>query len=402
MLKVPVSRIRDGMTLARPVENPQVAGGYLLLGGYELSERMASRLDKSGVSEVWVKYPGMAEVFGKVNADIFERRREAAKHIQEAFEAVQNNALASMNYDGYLKAMVGLVEEMLRNPTAVMFVEEAAGVGDVLMRHSATVSYLSLLLGVKLETYLANQRTSLQAKYAVKVGNLGIGGMLHDIGMLQLDPAVRERHEATGDFEDAAWRAHARLGYDMVKNRIEPSAAAAVLHHHQHFDGSGFPKHRGTDEKMEALSGEKIHVFARIVAVADMFDGLKNPAGGEARSTVEALGMLIQKPYTRWIDPKVLEAFMAVVPAYAPGTMVKLGDGRWATPVDHHADAPCRPTVQLVDLDGQAANESIVDLRMRADLEVVEAEGMDVRCFNFEAPALPKAEEILADVIAAA
>jgi HD-GYP domain-containing protein (c-di-GMP phosphodiesterase class II) len=91
-----------------------------------------------------------------------------------------------------------------------------------------------------------------------RLERLHFAGLLHDIGMLKI------RNTSTGG--KAAYRQHPLLGYRMLKPiRLWEELAPLVLHHHEWFDGQGYP---------EGLSGEAIPLESRILGVAEAFDSM--------------------------------------------------------------------------------------------------------------------------------
>ncbi|MEX2672214.1 MAG: HD domain-containing phosphohydrolase [Phycisphaeraceae bacterium] len=393
MLRVPIEKAKSGMSLAMPVRNPQASDRYLLSSGYDLNETIVGRLKQMGVREVVVRYPGLEVLSQFIDGEVLEKRAEIAKTLSDVLERSQAQATAKLDYDTYLKQMAALVEQMLQNPSALLFIEEVSHDAPWLLEHSTTVSFLSLLMGMKLDWYLMKQRKRLPPRHAREVGSLGVGAMLHDIGMLDLEQGVLERYKQTGDVSDPAWRAHVRLGYERVRGQIDPTAAVVVLDHHQHFDGTGFPARRDPAGGRMTLKGEAIHIFARVTTVADTFATLREPYGGTKQPTVRAIRRMLGEPYVRWLDPFVLRSFLAVVPPFAPLKPVQLNDGRWAVPVDHSPDDPCRPTVQVIPGPSpndapQGGNEppKMLDLREHAHLHVAHAEGEDVAADNFAPP----------------
>jgi HD-GYP domain-containing protein (c-di-GMP phosphodiesterase class II) len=87
--------------------------------------------------------------------------------------------------------------------------------------------------------------------------------------------------------------------------------AAAVRHHHEHYDGSGYP---------EGLAGEAIPLIARIFAVADVFDALASSRPyREAWSPERVRDYIVQGAGTQF-DPQVVEAFVAEVHQFQPGS----------------------------------------------------------------------------------
>ena len=92
-----------------------------------------------------------------------------------------------------------------------------------------------------------------------------------------------------------------------------------------------------------------------------------------------------------------MRAFLAVVPPYPPGTLLRLNNGLYAVAIDHHAADPCRPRVQLVDekqdltaglLGDRELRGALVDLREYPDLIITEAGDQPVADLNFPSPSL--------------
>jgi HD-GYP domain-containing protein (c-di-GMP phosphodiesterase class II) len=91
--------------------------------------------------------------------------------------------------------------------------------------------------------------------------------LLHDVGKLKIDEAVLNREGGLDSDEWAAIKLHPQLGDELVapiKEFLAPWADT-ILHHHERWDGSGYPL---------GIAGEEINYGARIVAVADAFDAM--------------------------------------------------------------------------------------------------------------------------------
>lgn len=391
MLRVSLVQAKPGMTLALPVFHPKRHDTVLLNSGFRLDARTIERLRELALREVWVRYPGMDFVAEYISPAVIEAHAQLTWQIGQAFDTVSRSAQTSLDYAAYRRAVSGLLEKLLENPRSAVFIQELADRDRPMLRHGSSVCMISLLMGLKLMDYLICERTRLSANYARDVSNLGVGAMLHDIGMLRLDPGVVAKWKATYDEDDPAWRNHVLVGYEMVREHVAPTAAAAVLHHHQRYDGSGFPARRGHDR---GQAGSEIHIFARIIATADLFDRLRyaplDRDGPDAPPlpTVRALRTLREKPYRDWIDPMVFRALLTVVPAYAPGTQVMLSNGERAVVAEWFCDDPCRPTVVTIgdptkDFDAPPGEAKRYQLRNEPDLVIVESEGQDVRDDNF-------------------
>ena len=240
-------------------------------------------------------------------------RQEIVSDIADTFDKMQHQASAKLPYESYTRSIEHMIEHLTTHPSAAVFLGDIAEAEDDLMRHSASVAYLALLLGMKLESYIVRERKHIDPARAKDLANLGVGAMLHDIGVLLLPPAVRSGTSESGDDRDPQWQEHPALGFQHVRGKVEPSAATVVLNHHQRADGSGY-----AGKGMPVLSDKAMHVYARIAAVADHFDTLRRPPGVPPQPTVWALSAMLSEPERDKFDPVVLRALIEAVPAYPP------------------------------------------------------------------------------------
>lgn len=385
MLRVSVHQASAGMVLALPVRHPRRIGTVLLRAGVELDERHIARLHELGVRDLWIQVPGLETLADYVSPAVHEACAEMARDLHEGFERVRADTHTSFEFALYRRAVVGVLERLAACPTAALLVHET-GADDPILRNAATTCFLSILMGLRLDFYLVRERSRLRCDVAMDVTSLGVGAMLHDIGMLALPREVLDRWLATGDETDPEWRRHTTLGFEMVRREVDPAAAAVVLHHHQKFDGSGFPLLEKFGNRLEPVAGSDIHVFARIVAAADLYERLRwqGPAPTPA---VAVLRRLIEPPCSNWLDPVVLRALTSVAPPYPPGTQVTLSNGVRGVVVAWSPADPCRPAVvEIVEpasRRGPPRTARRFDLTSSHDLHVVEAEGTPVARFNF-------------------
>jgi HD-GYP domain-containing protein (c-di-GMP phosphodiesterase class II) len=396
MLRVPISQAEPGMALALPVYHPQSQSTVLLRPGAELERRTVDRLRDIGIPEIWIRYPRLGTISRFVSPGVMAARACMAGEVATAFDAAGKTMHARLDFNAYRRAMGALMQKLIANTESAIFVSELVDSGRPAVRHGANVGFISVLMGLRLGFYLLRERKRLPAMLAKDVTNLGVAAMLHDIGMTRLPEPVLRRWQQTHDDSDPEWRRHTDIGFDLVRGNIEPSAAASVLHHHQRFDGSGFPERITLQNTREAICGSSIHIFARIIAAADMYDRLVNPASDPASSPeehpsippVRALNTLLREPYRSRIDPVVLRALLSVCPAFPPGSIVTLNNGMRAVIADWSAMNPCRPVVQELTCFEGVQEIEWIDLRERPELSIIEFEGADVRDDLF-APRFP-------------
>lgn len=387
------------------VTHPANPGVVLLRGGVSLDERSIRRLREIGVREMWIRCPALRELAKFTDSKVLTAQRELVSQVSTALGGVGADHLR-LDYQSYRRAIMSVIEELAARPRAALFLSEIAGGSTPALRHAGNVAFTSILMGLKLDFYLIQERTRLPAMAARDLSSLGVGAMLHDVGMLKMSPGALARWNATQDETDQEWRDHVTLGFEMVKSELDPAAAAVVLHHHQHMDGTGFPTRCDLAGVCNPLSGHEIHVFARIVGCADLFDRLRHPAhapGADESAApsipaVRAYRLMLGAERRGRVDPLVFRAMLAVAPPYPPGSLVTITGGKRGVVVGWSLRDPCRPTVQVVPsleslCDARGRPGERIDLTRRPELAVVEAEGFDVSGDNFS-PAVPEDFEL--------
>lgn len=114
------------------------------------------------------------------------------------------------------------------------------------------------------------------ARYAEQIGRalglpedalreVGAAGLLHDIGKLWVPIHILRKPAPLDDGEVEIMRRHAGYGAEILTRVHQPGCAALVGQHHERIDGLGYPNGR---------RGQEIHLFARIVSVADVYDAM--------------------------------------------------------------------------------------------------------------------------------
>ena len=334
------------------------------------------------------RLPGAEQIKAFISPAVLVQQSMLVATVAEMFDRVQRDAYAPLEYERYRKTLQGVVEALVSEPLSASYILELGGSASSDLRHGAEVCVLSMLLGLKLDAYLIDQRRRLLPREARDVVSLGLGAMMHDTGKTQIDAEVRDRYESTRDPSDPRYREHVLIGHKMLSGAIAPAAAGVVLHHHQHFDGSGFPSGESIDGEQRGMAGEDIHVFARIVCIANHFDRLRRAADGSIVPRVRVLRDMLATSLAARFDPVVLATVLSVVPAYPPGSIIKLSDGTRGVVTAWHPDAPCQPTILTVEggedslLDLHAHGREI-DLRTMPHLKVIEHDGVDVSGDNF-------------------
>lgn len=381
MLALSLEDARVGMKLAVSVAHPQQPEHDLLRAGYVLEDHVLNRLRDLGVSALYIDYPDLADLDEHFAVSLSPARQAIYQQMKSSIASVQRNSRPTANFTDYYSTTRGLIQTLLdtgRHPIYMDVLSTRMGADAI--AHATAVAHLSLMLGLRLEEYLIDQRRRLSPQRAREVVNLGVGAMLHDLGKAKLPADLQRCTDARPPADPAqlaAWQTHPQVGYDMIKGGVESTAAAAVLHHHQHFDGSGFAPLKTTSGTTLRPSGQQIHIFARIIRAADLVDRLTLGEDGRPRPNVQVLHLLRTR-YAAWLDPSVLSALEQVVPPFAPGTKVVLSDDTPAIVIGFDARHPYQPRVRrMSDQDLQLVGEP-VDLATQPSLHIRRAAGLDV------------------------
>ncbi|MBB1488791.1 DUF3369 domain-containing protein [Oceanospirillum sediminis] len=128
---------------------------------------------------------------------------------------------------------------------------------------------------------------------------------MHDLGKIGIPDSVLLKPGKLDADEWQVMQSHARLGAEMLAGSERPLLHAAAIiaeQHHERFDGSGYPK---------GLSGSDIHLYARIVAIADVFDALIHKRCYKEPWPMEKVLQLLEDEKGKHFDPELVELFLA-------------------------------------------------------------------------------------------
>lgn len=175
-------------------------------------------------------------------------------------------------------------------------------------RHSVNVSAISFILG----KWLGFNETEINL--------LTYSAMLHDYGKLKMGSNILNKKEPLTYNENKILRSHPIKGYDFIKSipYLDTSVSLGVLMHHERMDGSGYPL---------GISGNKIHKFSKVIAIADLFDNIvSNNYSKKVSSPFEALKIIHDDSLTK-LDTTYCNMFLNHVINYCAGEDVMLNDG---------------------------------------------------------------------------
>lgn len=400
MLLCGIDDIKAGMTVVASVMHPDRPETELINPGVELDARMLSRLKDLGVDRVWIDHDAAQDLDKQVKLGPSPAHQAVYEKLKASIRDNSARTISAGTMLAYRQAVSNLVCELMGSPALATLAERMShcNEGD-LFRHGANVAYLSVLIGLQMETYIVKQRSKLATEHAKDLTALGIGAMLHDIGKLgepsaearDLNALSAHRRQHAMDPNDVPavesfkpvlrdYQNHPAIGYRLLEAANAPaSARQVVLTHHQHWDGDGFPEmeHVTRGRKQGTQSGEQIHIFSRIVCAADLLDHLLSEADAAGRPAIAALSAFNDRAFENWMDPVIRDAVLRTVPPFPVASHVRLSDGRAAVVIAPNPTQPCLPTLRLLDDTGGAAAEPLA-LAEHRDLAITHLTGEPV------------------------
>ena len=184
---------------------------------------------------------------------------------------------------------------------------------EIQITHDATIDALSAALDYRdNETEGHSQRV---VRYSLEIGKvLGLerrnlevlarGTLLHDIGKIGVPDSILWKPGKLTDEEWVEMRKHVEYGFKMLKSiHFLRDAALIVQHHHERYDGSGYPNR---------MSGDNIVIGARIFAIADTYDAMTTNRPYRKALTDRDAREEIKRCNGTQFDPKITEAFFQI------------------------------------------------------------------------------------------
>lgn len=292
------------MVTAQSIYNKK--GASYLTRGTKLSRQYISRLRKIGISKVIITSLDPNLALEPPEDIIKEETRVTAIHqVFDTYFRLQQDD--NLDIPPLLSTSESIIEDLIRNPDNLVQITDIRLYDDYTFSHSVNVAALSAMLGL-LCHYSKQDLMTLTA-----------GALLHDIGKLDVSRQILNKTTALSDDELKLIRHHPEWGYQRLCNiqnhALNIKAIANVAYqHHEHIDGHGYPNH---------LVGDQISEFARIVAIADVYDALTTQRPYKKAYSPHIAYKIMTKCSGKQFDPLILSLFFDHVALFPVGTVLK-------------------------------------------------------------------------------
>lgn len=328
MRLISIDVLKTGMVIGRTIWNE--AGLPLIQKDVVVSEVLISRLKQLGIQYVYIedKISEGIEIEETVPLAV---RKKAVKQITNAFHQIKglDNKSASHVIDKQTKEIGMLVDDILNsilnNDEVLMILSDTMLYDEYIYQHSFQVTLYSLAIAKEMGYSQSDLKT------------IGMGAILHDVGKMLTPAEVLFKPGRLTEEEFELMKQHARSGFDILRNlhTVSLLVAHCAFQHHERLDGSGYPR---------ALVDYEIHPFAKIIAVADVFDAVTSNRVYREKMVPSQGIAIIEAGRGTMFDARVVDALKKTVVHYPNGTILVLSDGRRgvvAKQDDQHAALPC-------------------------------------------------------------
>jgi diguanylate cyclase (GGDEF)-like protein/putative nucleotidyltransferase with HDIG domain len=258
------------------------------------------------------------------------RKTIEAKTSQRSMPITISAGVANWPTDGVMKEeLVGRADAALyrakklgRNQTCISSDAVKAGSSIISTELEAQPKALSIIYALAATvdakdsyTYGHSRKVS---EYAVKmaealnmpperINTMRAAGLLHDIGKVGVPDSILNKKSSLTGAEWNPIKQHPDLGVEILKHVIDlVNCLPAIQHHHEHFNGQGYPA---------GLSGDKIPFEARILSIADSFDAMTSPRPYRSQLSLQEAMRELKRCSGTQFDPALVDVFCSVVQA---------------------------------------------------------------------------------------
>jgi putative nucleotidyltransferase with HDIG domain len=270
-----------------------------------------------------------------------------------------------------------------RNPSALISMTRLRSADEYTYMHSLSVSAMM----INLARHLGLEEDMMR--------DIGMAGLLHDIGKLDVPIDVLNKPGRLTDEEFSIMKTHSERGHETLRRAgsVPEMALDVCLHHHERIDGSGYPNR---------LNGEEMSLFSKMGSVCDVYDAMTSQRSYKpAWTPADAIAAMFS--WKGHFDADVLTVFIRSLGIYPVGSLVRLRSEQLALVIENNSEALTKPSVrafyslasngpvQVRDIDLEHSLDAIVNkedplqqglLEWERDWQLLAAKGAQPRMLD--------------------
>lgn len=300
----------------------------LVYKGTVLKKEYINRLVQLGIDYVFIEDQIQENNFVNINiakTDIIDTTNTLVKNILEQHIHRNNSSIIKLCDIAQM-----FIDEILAEEEIYEEVINIKQENIDLYTHSVNVCTLSTLLALKLKL----------DKDAIL--DIAKGSILHDLGLRYVTTSYENIDiEMLSDLAKKEYRKHVIYGYETVSklNFLSDISKKVILHHHETYDGKGFPF---------KLKGDRIPYEAEIVAVCDAFDRRRSGIGS-VKMSVNEITEFLKVHKLELYNKKIIDMLLSIVAVYPIGTKVVTNNNEKAIVIRQNKDFLERPVIMIIE-----------------------------------------------------
>lgn len=305
--RIPIEKLKTNYILANEVISDK--GVLLAVEGTAVNDYMLNKLIEFGVNQLWVYDCDDENRDHKTYEQIKTSYKTSIKSVKDILVRLS----AGENVDAISLEYISDFVYTGRNNVDLIIrcLENAKKSDEYTYRHCINVALYSMLAAKWLCLDESSMKAVIQA------------GILHDIGKIKIPSEILNKKGKLTYEEYEIMKNHSIYGYNILRSSstVKDQVKKAVLFHHERMDGSGYPF---------GLRKDKIDLFSRIIAVADVYDAITTDRIYKNRVPPFDAFLELGTTCLDKFDSAILRKFIKNISVYYIGAQVKLSNGKLA------------------------------------------------------------------------